>query len=649
MYRPFCLIFSLVLLVSVGCQQATPPTLPTNTPPAATAEPIPTLAKTPTIPAPNTAVPTEPPITTPPPTAVPDTDDLLAIVQADLPANAFDGVTVMPLYAPESERRLWAVHSTGFRNFDLDPLPNHFLAIYTYEDGSWLELARENLNPDTVEFYASPDILPEQGVNQVDVNQAYIWLAVDGNVGAHGGTFQLYRFDGATLHLEAAASSDSPGVGYLEDLNDDGRPELILRLHDYYVFCYACGVRNLYFQVLTWDAVNERMLEVSIQPMLMGQQGHPARPFTNRAVELANAGLWLDALIQIEAAEQIAAQTAEPTDTFILEWDAALIRFYNDAWQAELGHSPYPLLTHIFRGDYGAAIDIMRNEPPDQIFNNGTPLIRGTVAEGNEQWLASYLLGQVNPTITVQPNLAAAYYLRAWATFLQNPANPQIRSDLAQAAALDPAEPLYSQTIVPAVDRIQFAPGATDAEISGQVAAGETAVYVLGAQAGQQMRIDLMTQDETARLEVQDSEGGWLDGQVTPTLWQGQLPATADYVIRVHGGDALADYTLLVIIPIRIQFAPGATTASMTGDLDPFQAHDYILSAQAGQTMAVTIHSAAEDILLTLVGEDGIPLANGLMSGATSWRGQLPATQDYFIRVLGTELGGSYTLDVTIE
>ncbi len=36
-----------------------------------------------------------------------------------------------------------------------------------------------------------------------------------------------------------------------------------------------------------------------------------------------------------------------------------------------------------------------------------------------------------------------------------------------------------------------------------------------------------------------------------------------------------------------------------------------------------------DNVLLTIVGADGIPLTNGLMSGATSWQGQLPDTQDY--------------------
>ncbi|MCB9418960.1 MAG: hypothetical protein H6667_04110 [Ardenticatenaceae bacterium] len=654
MSRHIFLIIGLVLLTLVSCTTVEPTAVPSIPTTVITVVATPTLAPVqPTNTTEPTAVPAAAPTATqlPPPTAVPNanTDDLLALVQAGLSANAFDGLAVLPLYAPWSERPLWAVHSTGFRNYDLNPVPSHFIAIYTYENGRWIELARQNLNPENDETIASPDILPEGTVTQVGIDPAYVWLAVDGGVGAHGGAFELLRFDGTALHIEVTGSSASPGVGYLEDLNKDGTPDLILRQHEAYVFCYACGVRYLYFQVFTWDATNQQMVEVSIQPMLMGQQGHPARQPTNRAVELANAGLWADALAQIDEAQRIAATTTEPTDTYTLEWDTALIHLYYDAWQAELDHTPYPLLSRVFFGDYAGALAIMRPYSHEQIFSAGTPLIKGTMAEGYEAWVGQYILDQTNGAIAAEPDLAAAYYLRAWANFLLNPANSQIQSDLEQAKTLEPNEPLFGNTAVPSVNRIQFAPGATSATINSQVPAEGTAVYVLGASADQIMTIDLFTDDIDMYLDVKDSTGSWLDGQITTTMWQGNLPQTGDYVIRLLGGHPYADFTLRVTIPSRIQFALGTTSTTVQGDLAAYESDDYILGAQAGQTMTVNITSPNNNVLLTIVGADGVPLTNGLMSGASEWQGQLPATQDYIIRALGTEQPAAYTLDVSIK
>ena len=515
-------IFILLLtgLLATACT----PTA-TSTPTSATTTES-TTAATPTLAPVNetplaedaTAVPT--PTNNAEPTAVPNTNDLLTTVQNALPANAFDGLAVLPLNAPNGELPLWVVHSQGFRNFDIDPVPSHFVAIYTWQNNTWQELAHQELN-NLDENNFGPDYLYEEGVTQVDIDPAYVWLAIDGGVGAHGGTFQLLRFDGTTMHLEVTGNSASPGIGYLEDLNGDGTAELILRLHDFYVFCYACGVRYLNFGVYTWDAVNERMLEVTLQPMLMGQQGHPTRQPTNRAVELANAGLWPEALTQIEEAERLAAESDEPTDTFTLTWDAALIRLYNQAYQAELNHAPFPLLTKIFYGDYAAALDIMRNYSNEQLFSPTPAVTQGTVAEGNEPWLADYILQQTNAAIAVQPELAAAYYFRAWAIYLNNLADPQIAVDLQHAAVLNPDEPLFTQTGQPAVQRIQFQPGATAAQLTGQLQPGEVAVYVLAAQAGQQMSVMLNNPNPNAHLTVRDAQGDFLDGQMSPTFWQG--------------------------------------------------------------------------------------------------------------------------------
>lgn len=655
--KPYLLMLSVICLISVaGCtapRSTTPPVGPVATETMPTATQDSHLVELTRVS--GTAEPTTSPLPLPTPTttdatAVPNTNELLDLVEAELPPHAYESLDVLSLVVPEGERPLWAVYTIGQRNFDLDPVPSHFVALFTFENGRWQELARQTLNNEELGDYGfGPDFLFEQGVTQVDLDPTNIWLAVDGGAGAHSGTFQLLRFDGTALHIEKDTGNSSGGVGYLEDLNSDGTPELILRLHDFYVFCYACGVRFLNFEVYDWDAASTQLQERTIQPLPSGQQGHPAYLPTNRAVELANAGLWAEALTQIEEAERIAAETAVPTDTFTFTWDATLIRLYSQAYQAELGHTPYPLLTQIFYGDYAAALDIMRGTNTAQLFSPTPPVVKGTMAEGNEQWLAQYILQQTNAAIAVQPELAAAYYFRAWAIYLNNPADPQIAVDLQHAAILDSNEPLFSQTGQPIVQRIQFQSGATAALVTGQLQPGEVDVYVLAAQAEQQMSAMLTTSDSNANLTVRDAQGSFFDGQMSPTFWQGALPQTGDYVIRVYGGETAVAYTLQIIIPQRITFDPGAISATVAGDVTAHESDDYVLAAQAGQTMNVTITSPNNDVLLTIVGADGIPLTNGLMSGATSWQGELPATQDYTLRAIGTLEPSSYTLTVMIE
>jgi hypothetical protein len=102
----------------------------------------------------------------------------------------------------------------------------------------------------------------------------------------------------------------------------------------------------------------------------------------------------------------------------------------------------------LFYGDYPAALDALRPYPPDQIFSLSGPLIKGTAAEGWEPTLANWITQTTNSAVQMQPNLAAAYFLRGWGEYLANAKDPAARQDVARAAQLDSNEPLYAQSDV---------------------------------------------------------------------------------------------------------------------------------------------------------------------------------------------------------
>jgi len=419
----------------------------TVVPPAVTA-PVP--ADTPTAP-PLPAAPTITPVpATPPvvPTAAPalSTDSLVQLVQSGLPEGAFDGVVALPLAVPAGQPPLWAVYTYGLRNFDLDPLPNHFVAIYTQADGQWRELAHQEFSSDD-QTVAAPDYVADNSLSQVQIEPTNIWLALDGGVGAHSGVFDLLNFDGQALHVQATGFSSSPGVGGIKDVNGDGIPDVILDATDYYVFCYACGVTQPAFQVFAWDQANGRMVERRIEPMLMGQSGHPARALTNEAVALAQAGLWKDALTAMERAKQAAATVQPPLTNDTVDWDYGLIRLHADALAGAAEDSAYPLLANVFYGDFAAAVDLMRPYSAQQIFDAQTPLVAGTAAETWTPELSTAITTTVESALALKPGLAPAYFLRAWALYLADPAANLARSrvDADKAAALDPTDALYRE------------------------------------------------------------------------------------------------------------------------------------------------------------------------------------------------------------
>ena len=187
------------------------------------------------------------------------------------------------------------------------------------------------------------------------------------------------------------------------------------------------------------------MMVVPLQPMLMGQSGHPGRDLTNEAVALAEAGLWKDAADVIEAAKQASANVQPPFTNDTVDWDYGLIKLHADAAARAVADSGYPLLSNIFYGDYAAAVDLMRPYSAAEIFSAQTPLVVGTTAETWVPELTGAITQSATSALTLKPDLAPAYFLRGWASYLADPVanRAQARADVERAAALDPADALY--------------------------------------------------------------------------------------------------------------------------------------------------------------------------------------------------------------
>jgi tetratricopeptide (TPR) repeat protein len=368
-----------------------------------------------------------------PPTPTPDTSGFT-------PGGIVE-VGVSPLTVTSGSQPLWAAFSVGMRGFT-DPPQDHFIAIYTHGNAGWQELTRLELagNPDPEAFEPSPDYVSEGSLRQVDVEPSCIWLQLEGGAGAHSGTYHLLTFDGQALKVEVAHFTPSPGGNRLEDLNGDGLLEVVLDATDPYVFCYACGVRLVGFTVLRWDG--SQLVEVPLMP-LPESASADLRDLNNRAVGLAQAGLWKDALSAIEQALALNAQDET------VAWNAALIRLTAEARRPPHDYESigYPLLDRIFYGDYAAALDVMRSYSVEELFSQPSPLVTGTIAEGWEDALGQHIQNSATQALQVQPDLAATWFLRGWATHLSNPGSPDALADIERAAELDPDEPLFTQSV----------------------------------------------------------------------------------------------------------------------------------------------------------------------------------------------------------
>jgi hypothetical protein len=205
-----------------------------------------------------------------------------------------------------------------------------------------------------------------------------------------------------------------------------------------------------------------------------------------------------------------------------------------------------------------------------------------------------------------------------------------------------------------ATTRIRFQPGATSAAVAGQLAARGTHAYVLRASAGQLMQVMLQA-NAPVRLLVRGADGTVLNrGSSLQPGWQGRLPRTQDYTVQVSALDQPLSYCLRVTALARIQFAPGATSATVSSPVQQCQVQGadevggYVLRALAGQTMRVSIDSPNHNVYLTIVGADSVPL-KFYDDWNTTWEGVLPTTQDYKLLPIAVGSDARFTLTVWVS
>jgi hypothetical protein len=161
----------------------------------------------------------------------------------------------------------------------------------------------------------------------------------------------------------------------------------------------------------------------------------------NRAVELANGELWVDARQSVEGALEISG------DNETVFWNAVFIDLIAESREEEVEGSQYPLLNSIFLGDYESAVDQMRSHKPWELFSTDSIMVSQTAAEGWENEIQNWILFFTEKALEAEPDMAAAYFLRAWAIYIVDKNDPRVMKNLRKAVALNPKETFYSENL----------------------------------------------------------------------------------------------------------------------------------------------------------------------------------------------------------
>lgn len=130
--------------------------------------------------------------------------------------------------------------------------------------------------------------------------------------------------------------------------------------------------------------------------------------------------------------------------------------------------------------------------------------------------------------------------------------------------------------------------------------------------------------------------------------WQGQLPATQDYLVRVAGRGQDADVTLTVVIPADLALPPAGQMTTTRSGLTPGETMYYLLAGEAGQTVTLTVTSPAQNVFMELGGLEAGQALVTASARASRWTGVLPATERYLLRVFSdaAPTAISYTIEV---
>jgi len=116
-------------------------------------------------------------------------------------------------------------------------------------------------------------------------------------------------------------------------------------------------------------------------------------------------------------------------------------------------------------------------------------------------------------------------------------------------------------------ERIHFAKGATSAVVEGTIRGYRTVDYVLGASKGQLMNVSLTTKNTATYFNILapgETEVAFFNGSVSENQYEGVLPASGDYKIRVYmmrsaaRRNETANYRLEMIVSGK----PQATTTA---------------------------------------------------------------------------------------
>ena len=212
-----------------------------------------------------------------------------------------------------------------------------------------------------------------------------------------------------------------------------------------------------------------------------------------------------------------------------------------------------------------------------------------------------------------------------------------------------PPPPTDTVPPTPMPDELAFT--RTSFTVQGHLRANEIRDFPLSGREGQLVMLRLGADNPEAFLTIYAVGGAQPLAPVAPgsVQWYGLLPATQSYIIKAGSPGDASNFQLVVTLPQAIRFDPGATSATIEGQINSGETVDYVLRAFQGQTMEVKASSPKGDVLLAIYALMSDEPLIGPVPAVMEWKDKLPADGDYLLKIIAGGPATDYVLDVTIQ
>ncbi len=183
--------------------------------------------------------------------------------------------------------------------------------------------------------------------------------------------------------------------------------------------------------------------------------------------------------------------------------------------------------------------------------------------------------------------------------------------------------------------KITIAPGTTASVMQGTIDGPEQVVtYSLEGKQSQPVILILSSPNNDLTLGIYEPDGRvLLDPKNKPTRWQGLLPRTEVYTIRVFAGALKEEYSLTAKVAQLVNFAPTASSVTVKGSTARGYVFSYAMNLNANQTMSASLDVPGGAAHLDIFGLSTGSFLNSVENAAT-WTGILPQTQAYVVEVI---------------